>query len=102
MYNLEFLPIANNDITEALFYITQKLCNKTAAENLADEIEKAIALLSEFPYSNPVYNSKRPLGNEYRKMIINNYLMFYTVNEYKKLVTVYRFIYSGRNYENII
>lgn len=102
MHNVDFLPVANKDITDALQYIAQKLDNKIAANNLAKEIEKAINLLGEFPYSNPVYTPIRPLKTEYRKMLVKSYMLFYTVDEDKKSVTVYRFIYSGRNYSEMI
>jgi plasmid stabilization system protein ParE len=102
MYNVEFLPIANKDITDTLQYISHTLDNKSAAKNIAESIAKSIDLLSEFPYSNPVYNPIRPLHIEYRKIIVKNYIMFYSVNENHKTVTVHRFIYSGRNYTDMI
>lgn len=102
MYNVYFLPIANKDITDALKYISQKLDNIIVANNLAEQIEKAINLLGEFPYSNPVCIPIRPLKTEYRKILVKNYMLFYTVDENKKAVTVYRFIYSGINYSEII
>lgn len=104
MYNVEFLPIANKDITDALQYISKKLDNKIAAKNLVKEIEKAINSLDEFPYSNPLYIPIRPLKTEYRKMPVKNYILFYTVtvDESKKTVTVYRFIYSSRSCNEMI
>lgn len=102
MYNVEFLPVANKDITDTLHYISHTLDNKNAANRLAESISKAIDLLGEFPYSNPVYNPIRPLKTEFRKIIVKNYILFYTVIENQKLVIVYRFIYAGRNYSEII
>lgn len=102
MYKVEFLPIANKDITDTLQYISNMLDNKNSVNRFAERISKAIDLLSEFPYSNSVYSPIRPLKTEYRKMLVKNYILFYTVKENQKLVTVYRFIYSGRNYKETI
>lgn len=34
---------------------------------------------AQFPYSNGAYRPLRPLGKEYRKATVGNYLMFYWV-----------------------
>ena len=51
------------------------------------------------PYLNPVYTPIRPLGYEYRKAKIKNYLMFYKVDEQEKTITIMRVMYSKRDYE---
>ena len=44
----------------------------------------------------------RPLKHEYRKLRVRNYLVFYWVDEERKLVTVARMIYARRNYEGLL
>lgn len=102
MYKLEFLPIALNDMVEIVGYIGNALKNPIAADNLSNDFVNATERLSKFPYSNPVYVPLRPLNHEYRKLLAKNYIMFYWVDEEKKVVTVSRVIYGKRDYGKIL
>lgn len=97
MYKLEFLPVAKDDMLEIIKYISGELKNKQAAENLAEEFISAAESLRQFPYSHQVYSPLKPLETEYRKVIVKNYLMFYTVDEKEKTVTIMRVIYARRD-----
>ena len=97
MYKVEFLPVAKQDLREIALYISNELCNPTVAVNLVEEIIEATEKLLEFPYSHQVYYPIRPLKKEYRRIPIKNYMIFYTVDEQKKNVTVSRIIYAKRN-----
>lgn len=97
MYKVEFLPIAKQDLSEIVLYIKNELNNPQAAESFLDEVISAAERLGGFPYSNPVHNMIKPLKNEYRKTFVKNYILFYTVDENKKLVTVSRIIYGRRD-----
>ena len=100
MYNLEFLPIAKNDMLEIIKYISEKLESPVATNNLADDFINAAERLREFPYANNVYSPIKPLDYEYRRMIVKNHLIFYTVDEQNKKVTIMRVIYARRDIEN--
>lgn len=102
MYNLEFLPIARKDMVEIVRYISKTLSNPAAAERLASEMIAAGDRLRLFPYAHPVHMPIRPLIHEYRKMLVQNYLMFYWVNEEEKRITIARVIYARRNYELLL
>ena len=100
MYKLEFLPNAKNDMLEIVKYIADELKNPVAAGNLADEFIKYAERICEFPYANKVYTPVKPLKFEYRRIIVKNYLMFYTVDESSKTVTIMRVIYARRDMDN--
>jgi len=102
MYQLEYSPIARQDMIEVVRYISHELCNFTAAENLAEEMIYSAERLTTFPYSNPVHRTIKPLKNEYRKLIVKNYIMFYYVDESNKKVVISRVIYARRNYEKLL
>lgn len=97
MYKLEFLPIAKNDMLEIVKYISNELKNLTAASRLAEEFISSAEKVCDFPYSNNVYTPIKPLGLEYRRILVDNYLMFYTVDEDTKTVTIMRVLYAKRN-----
>ena len=102
MYKLEYLPAARRDMVSIVRYIARELGNVSAAERLALELTSAADNLSKFPYASPVHIPIRPLEYEYRKVSVRNYLLFYRVDEARKLVTVARVVYAGRDYERLL
>ena len=102
MYRLEYLPIAKQDMTDIARYISHELSNPVAAERLADEMIAVAEKLIDFPYSHLAYQPIRPLQKEYRRLLVQNYLMFYWVDEAQKLITIARVIYSRRDYERLL
>ena len=102
MYQLDFLPIAKQDITEIANYISHALYNPAAAEKLADEIIKSAESLANSPYAHTVYKTVKSLKNEYRKLLVKNYIIFYWINEKKKQITIARVIYTRRDYKKLL
>ena len=102
MYKLEYLPVARKDMIEIVRYISRELCNPAAANQLALEMIDAGNSILKFPYAHPAYIPIRPLKREYRKLLVRNYMMFYWVDEAKKLVIVARVIYAKRAYERLL
>jgi len=86
-YKISYLPIANRDIlriSEAL----EEYPNK--AKKLFQEMEKRIKNLEDMPYSHPAYH----LRPKYRRMILEDHLLFYVVDDNEKKVMIYRVLYS--------
>lgn len=102
MYRLEYLPIAKQDMIEIARYISHELSNPIAAEKLADDMVEAAEKLIDFPYACSAYYPIRPLQQEYRHLLVKNYLMFYYVNEAQKQITIARVIYARRDYEKLL
>ena len=102
MYRLAFLPIARRDMTEIARYVSRELCNPLAAATLADEMMSAAERLTGFPYANAIHQTLRPLKNEYRKLIVGNYILLYWIDEKGKQVTIARVIYARRDYEKLM
>ena len=102
MYKLEYLPIARQDMVDIARYISGQLQNQAAAERLAVKLIAAADGILAFPYANPAYTPIRPLKHEYRKLLVENYLLFYWVDERSRTVTVARVIYARRDYERLL
>ena len=100
MYKIEYLPIALNDLTSIVKYIKNELHNPQAANLLAEEIVAKIENLKDFPYAHRVYQPLKELKQEYRRLIVKNYLVFYWINEENKTITIARVIYGKRDYLN--
>lgn len=102
MYKLVYLSIARQDMMDIVRYIDQELSNPIAAEKLAEELVEAADRLTSFPYANPAYYPIRPLNQEYRRLTVKNYIIFYSVDESEKLITITRVIYARRDYEKLL
>ena len=102
MYDVSYLPAALTDMVDIVRYVSTQLQNPTASDHLTEELVNAVERLREFPYSFPVYVPIRLLKKEYRKLPVQNYLIFYWVEEEKKLITIARVIYAKRNYSHYL
>ncbi|MCD8062187.1 MAG: type II toxin-antitoxin system RelE/ParE family toxin [Akkermansiaceae bacterium] len=87
---------------EIVRYISQELHNPDAADRLAVELVNAAESVLNFPYATPAYQPIRPLKHEYRKILVQHFLMFYWVDEANKLVTVARVVYAKRDYRRLM
>ena len=97
---LKFYPSAERDLEEIFQCISIKLCNPDAAFNLINEFEKAFDNICYFPESCPLVNNESIKDKTMRKLIVNNYIAFYRVNNEE--VQVLRVLYSMRKYDDIL
>jgi len=102
MYKLDYLPIATQDMVNIMKYISHELCNPAAAELLMHEMLESADNLMFSPYSNAIHQNIRPLKQEFRKLIVKNYIMFYWIDETEKQITIARVLYSRRDYEKLL
>jgi addiction module RelE/StbE family toxin len=100
MYNIELLLTAKKDIESIVKYISDKLHNKSAAKRLHNRIINSINGIRIFPYGNPIYPIESS-NYEYRNTKIDNYLIFYTIDEKKKIIIICRIIYQKADIGNI-
>ena len=101
-YSLKFTPIALQDLDEIFSYISTKLFAESSALKLIDNIENSIMKISHFPFSCNLVLDEPLKSKGYRKLIVDNYIVFYLVNEEKKQVIVMRILYGASNYQNIL
>ncbi len=97
-FSIRFLNIAEEDFTEIISFIAAD--NAKAALNLADKIEKNLKLLSDNPLlgKSPSDSDLKLLG--YRYLIIENYLIFYTIE--KRKILIHRILHGARNYKSLL
>jgi len=101
-YSLKFTPKAYDDLDEIYNYISTKLFSEIAAQSLMDKIESKIMRLAEFPFLCG-FVLDEPLKNRgYRKLIVENYIVFYLLNEIEKHVVIMRILYGATNYQNVL
>ena len=86
-YRVKYLSIANMDIL-AIDEVLAEYPNK--AKRIFQEMDKKLQLLEDMPHMWPYYGDKM----KYRKMILEDYLLFYLVDDEVKEVKVYRVLYA--------
>jgi toxin ParE1/3/4 len=101
-YKLKFTAIANDDLDQIYNYISNNLAANLAAENLLDIIEEQITRLTDYPYSCEPHGDEFLKTKGYHKLVVNNYLIFYLVDEVEKMVVIMRIIYGARQYEKLL
>lgn len=68
------------------------------ARRLFKEMEDKLDLLEDNPYMCPVYHA----NPKYRRMNLENHALFYTIDEVKRKINIYRVIYAKRDIEKIV
>lgn len=101
-YILRLTPIAEQDIQEISDYIAYELKNEMAAIDFLEKLEYQILRLEEFPLSCEIVNDKLLRLKKYRKLLVNNYIVFYVVDELKFEVDIVRVLYSMRSYRDLL
>ena len=101
-YSLKFTPKAGKDLEQIYVYISEKLFNDIAANNLLEKIENSIISLKEFPCSGSLISDELLKSKGYRKLVVENYIVFYLVNKSEKQVVVMRILYNAQKYQNFL
>ncbi len=101
-YGLKFTPLAEGDLDEIYGYISTRLFAEMAAVNLMDKIENAIKRLARFPFSCSLVSDKSLKNRGYRKLIVDNYVVFYLVNEAEQKVIIMRVLYGASKYQDVL
>lgn len=101
-YRLKITPKASEDLDELYSYIANEIFNEGAAENLMEKIETNIMRLKDFPFSCSFVADEMLRDKGYRKLIIENYIAFYFVNEAEEQVIIMRVLYGRQKYQDII
>lgn len=99
MHKIVYLPLAEEDILEAVTYLAEALDAPQAAESLLDELDKTVKRLSEFPYAHELYRTDRPLKDEIRKVPVKGFVLYYAVFEDR--VEIRRFLHGRRKRDSL-
>lgn len=102
MYKLNFTQNAKDDMEKAVDYISINLNNPAAASDLAEKVSRKLELLVENPKMYQLCEDVKLKELEYRKIVVDNYIIVYKVNEEKQIIYVMRFFYGRQDYINLI
>lgn len=91
MYKIKHLPRAISQILEIENRLNEY--SPTAADRFAEAIDERIAALAKMPLMHPAYE-KDPF---FRKMVLGDYILFYSVDEKRKLIIVHLVFHHSRD-----
>ena len=101
-YRIIISQKAEKDIIEAADYIEFILHNPKAADDLLDKVTEAIENLSVMPAKFEIVDEPVLKAWGIRIFSINNYLVFYKIEEAANSVNIVRFLYEKRNWKSIL
>jgi len=97
-FQIRLLKIAEEDFTEIIKFIADD--NPTAAEAIANKIEKNLELLSDNPHLGRIPRDEEIRNLGYRYIIVQNYIVFYTIEA--RTILIHRILHGARNYKSLL
>ncbi len=99
-YTVKITPKAAGDLESIYIYISEELFATSAATNILERIENGIMGLREFPFSCNYVSDEYLKSKGYRKLIIDNYIVFYLIEdeEEKNQVIIMRVLHGKQKY----
>jgi plasmid stabilization system protein ParE len=97
-YQVRLLTVAEEDLTETITYIAME--NPSAANKIADKIEKNLSLLSKNPHLGRIPRDEEIKNLGYRYLIVQNYIVFYTIEE--NTIWIHRILHNSRDYKTFL
>ncbi|MCL2336993.1 MAG: type II toxin-antitoxin system RelE/ParE family toxin [Firmicutes bacterium] len=100
-YNVVVTPSADEDLGDVFAYIAARLNAPMTAANLIAKFYDAISALSCAPFRCPLSKDPYLAKQGFRTLFVENYIVFFVVDEGLKQVIIHRVIYAKRNYRNL-
>ena len=101
-YRIRYTPLAYEDLDGIDTYISTGLLNPQAAMNLLCEMEESVNHLKQFPFIGSEPEDSYLASKGYRKLVVQNYLVFYLVDRVQKEVIIMRVMYGAREYRGLL
>jgi len=93
---------AHNDLTGISSYIRDELREPVTALKLMEKIKDSITSLTTLPFRHNLVADEYLAALGFRKIIIDNYIVFYIVSEKGQTVTVVRILYGKRDWLHLL
>ena len=96
-YEVKLTAQAVGQIEETVQYISRILLEPETARKWADTLQHEIEKLDSMPLRYPLTEEEPWRTKGIRKMLVKNFLVYYLVDEEKKVVWITAVIYGRRN-----
>lgn len=93
---------AEEDLFQIGRYISKEIREPETAMKVISKIASSIYTLEDLPYRYGIVKDERLALLRLRHMIVDNYVVFYTVHEENNEVIIIRILYKKRNWINLL
>lgn len=100
-YAVIYSPEAKEDLFSIYRYIAHDLFEPKIAENQVNRIRNSIKKLGVLPERHKLVDWEPWSSLGTRSFVIDNFIVYYLVNQDYKFVSIIRILYGGRNVEAI-
>ncbi len=97
-YEVILTTQAKMELNNIYKYISNFLFAPKAAQKFIDKFKTSILRLEHLPKSCSIISEDINSKYEYRKLIINNYIVIYSIDEENRKVYIHRIIYQKVDY----
>ncbi len=97
-YTIKMTKETKDDLKLIKNYLKDNLQEPIIANKMMEKLKESIKSLSNFPERFPIVKDYYLSLRNLRKYIVDNYIIFYTVEKDKKIVHIIRIIYGKINW----
>lgn len=101
-YNIVLSNVGEHDLLEIGRYISMELLEPELARKLVSKIGDAILSLERMPYRGALVKDRHLAQMGIRYLPVENYIVFYAIDEKAKVVSIARVLYSRRNWQHLL
>lgn len=101
-YDIQITEPAEKDLYGIGAYISKELLEPETAKKVVSKIAKGIITLEEMPLRSALLADDRLAHKGIRRILVDNYIVFYIVTEESKAVTIIRILYNRRDWINLL
>lgn len=101
-YSVLITEKAISDMMDITRYISNDLLEPSSADRFLEKFQVTIAGLSTMPKRHELVNDDWLAQRHIRKIFVDNYIIFYTVDDSEFIVYVIRVLYGKRDWINLI
>lgn len=98
-YTIDITNQADADLRALFTYIAEDLQAPENAKGQLDRLEEAICKLDQMPERHRRYEKEPWRTRNLRVMPVDNFVVFYTIDDETHTVTIIRVMYGGRDIE---
>lgn len=102
MYEVQWTTSAKEDLVCAVTYISDVLKAPFAAEKLLDAVERETEVPAESSCLFPLSHDEHIAHRGIRHVMVKNYMLFYTLEENAKTLTIIRMLYGRRDWIQLL
>jgi len=101
-FQVEFSERAREELNEIVERIEKEYDNPQAAERFFVNVQQKAVALAHNPFLYPLCFDERIYEKGYRRVIVGNYIIIYSIDEENELVFIRAIIYGRRDIGSIV